>query len=1270
MKKIRHINSIPKSGTSRAYRRSILEPAKEIQPEERNLEQFLSLTAQMARQIRYINFQNESDGTWAEFFDGDPAFVLADILSFDSKRDQAGFERDIKQLQYSLFIGESADHKWHMMMHRMFDLIARADGWFTAFKRTDETLVGFRKELWSTRGELQSSLDELVGLHHQFEKLSGEEMDLSLGSLDNFEAIEKPSVGGPGTAKTDDDTLTNDMVSELVRIYRQFSGSLNHLKGASERFFRRSFLTKNHEPHIGLYITFLQLYKELSTNFNDYTSHHRSFFYNRVLSQAPRSATPDKAILIFTVSEGVDHVSIPENTRFPAGQTKAGEEIEFKTTSPIALNRGRIEAIRTFLLGNNDLYKPSGDYNEKFVTGIYVADRTDENFSGSKWPLLGEDQTDLVKQNRTMDDALVGFALSSPAFFLKDGGREVRLQFHISEESYREFFNFVSNIVRSEKKSDDIDESVEVRELLNRLFKDGFLLDYTSDEGWAEKARFFIDINPETKLPAGDVSNASGSDADITVGPVLEVSFKLGKDEPPVAGYSQDIHGLNFRKNNPVIRLRLNPDAHLFPYSVVRGLKVSSISCDVKVTGLNDLVVYNDIGLVNSAEAFLPFGPVPVRKSWMAVSHPEAFNKNIDTVSLELTWEQLPDMPYGFHDYYSGYPGSIDNQSFKVRLYELSESRWTPLEKKERYLFRTERQRDPSKPELASRLADVTRIDKISLVNTSVVDRPDEIYTVPEYTSRTSRGFLKIALTSPENAFGHKQYPLLMSNTFLQNAKVKKLKQMVSMPDEPYTPLVQRLTMDYRQSFNKTVKENTERGGIDLYHIRTFDESVIINADLQDDTEYLFPQTNHPGQITFEIIGSEPPQVLSLFFLLRDNINDNTFTAMPSIGWEYCVNDEWNEFPADAVIRDGTNGFMNSGIVVLDLPEMLRHDHYYLQGGVIQIRAYANDHAEIVARAIGVTTQAAEVERVLTNGHEKSTPVPEGTITDVTGSFQGLSTISQPLPSYGGSSPEDRESMIIRVSELLKHRGKAVASRDFERLILQRFSEVRMVNCLPGVSTENNARDPGNVLIAVIPDVRRYPDTSRFRPRFSAGKLYEIESFLKGKTSEFATAEVRNPRYERITLRCTVRFTRGLEGGLYLKKLNHEISNYISPWCYDDDIAIEFGSSLDLTSITGFIHSRPYVEMVTGLSAVKISLKSKNLYELSDSARLEEDEAGGVVIEPTRAWSVMVSDKQHNIELTDDSDVREPEKAGIENLKLGDSFIIDEWVDESVNLTN
>ena len=1270
MKKTLKINSIPKSGTSRSYRESILEPAEEVQPEERNLEDFLSLTVDMARQIRYVNFQNEPDGTWLDFFAGDPAFVLADILSFDSGRDQAEFEKDIKKLQYSLFIGESGNEKWHGMMHRIFDLLVRADGWLTAFKRTDETLSGFKKELWSIREELQGLIYNLRHLHHRFEKISGQEMDLSLGLLSNFEIKSQTSAGEPETDASDD-KLTDDMISELIQIHREFSNSLHHLKGAAERFFRRSFLTKNHEPHIGLYITFLQLYRELSSNFNDYTSHHRSFFYNKVLGQQPRSATPDKAILVFTVSEGFDSVSIPEDTTFPAGQTDAGEEIVFKTTSPIALNRARIKSIRTFLLGNNKLYKPSGDYDDEFVTGIYVAERTNENFSGTKWPLLGEDQTDLVKQNRTMEDSLVGFALSSPAFFLKGGEREIKLRFHISDVSYKKFLKFAADIVRSEKKSDDINESYDVQGLLIRLFKDGFILDYTSGEGWVEKPRFFIDINPDAVLTRDDLHTTADSDGMNSTGPVLEVSFKLRKDEPPVAGYSKDIHGLDFRKSNPVIRLRLNPDAHLFPYSLMCGLKISSTSCDIKVSDLNDLVVYNDIGLVNSSEAFYPFGPVPVRKSWMAVSHPEAFNKNIDTVSLKISWEQLPDKPYGFNDYYSGYPGEIDNQSFKIRLFELDESQWIPLEKKERFLFRTERQRQPNCPEPRGRLFDTTRIENISLVNTSVVDRPGQIYTVPEYTSKTAQGFIKIALTSPEHAFGHKQYPLLMSNTFLQNAKVKKLKHMVSLPNEPYTPIVRRLTMDYRQSFNKTVKENSERGGVDLYHIRSFDESVIINADLQDDTEYLFPQTDHRGHITFEIVGAKPPQVLSLFFLLRDNINDNTFTAMPCVGWEYYVNGEWHPFKTDAIIRDGTKGFMNSGIVVLDIPETVRHDHEYLKTGLIKIRAYANDHAEIVARAIGISTQAAEVERVLTNGLERSTPVPEGTITGVNGSFQGLSTISQRLPSYGGTSPEDGESMIIRVSELLKHRGKAVTSRDYERLILQRFNEVRMVNCLPGVSTKNNKSDSGKVLIAVIPDVRRYPDTSRFRPRFSAGKLYEMKSYLTDKTSAFSDIEVRNPRYERITIRCTVRFREGIESGLNLKKLNFEISNYISPWCYDNDIAIEFGASLDLTSITGFIHSRPYVEMVTGLSAVKISMMSKNLYELSDTARMEADqESGGVVIEPTRAWSVMVSDKQHNIELTNDSDVREPEKAGIENLKLGDSFIIDDWVDESANLTN
>jgi len=1253
MKNIRHINSMPKTGTSRAYRKSILAPADEILPEERKLEELLSLTAEMAGRIQYFNFQNESDGTWTEFFIEDPIFVLADILSFDSRRDQAGFEKEIKQLQYSLFIGESGDDKWHFLMHRIFDLLVRADGWLTAFKRTDADLAGFKKELWSSRGELQTSLIDLVRLHHRFEEISGHTMDLSLDKLNNFKSVVESSASGR-SFEEGENGLTEKMIDELIRIYREFSNNLHLLKSAADRYFRRSFLTQNHEPHIGLYVTFLQLYRELSSNFNDYTAHHRSFFYDDVLRLRPKKAAPDKAILIFTVSEGIDYVSIPEDTLFPAGQSDDGTEIVFKTTSPLALNRAEITGIRTFLLGSNELYKPSGDYAEEFVTGVYVADRTGINFSGAKWPLLGEDQTGFQKQNRTMEDALVGFALSSPAFFLKDGVRSVKLQFHISADSYKKFVDYLKKIVRSEKESDDTDEMEEVRGLLIRLFMDGFLLDYSSDEGWVEKPQFFIDIyeDSEEKHDKNEgLNNPSGA--------ILEVSFILQKGEPAVAGYNSDIHGMSFRKTNPVIRLRLNPDAHLFPYSVMQWLKITSLSCDIRVTGLDDLVVYNDIGLVNATEAFFPFGPVPVRKSWMAVSHPEAFNKNIDTVSLELTWEQLPDLPHGFHDFYSGYPGTIDNQSFKVRTFELDENSWKPLEKHDRYLFRTERQQQPNCPEPMGRLTDVTRIEHISLVNTSVVDRPEQINIIPEYTSKTARGFIKIMLTSPDYAFGHKQYPLLMSNTFLQNAKMKKVKNMVTLPNEPYTPLLRRITMDYSQSFNKTVKENTERGGVDLYHIKSFDDSVITNADLQDDTEFLFPQTNHRGQIIFEITGAKPPQVLSLFFQLRDNIKENTITEMPTIGWEYYVNDDWRGFSPDAIIRDDTNGFMNSGIVVLDLPEVLRNNNDYHATGTIKIRAFADDHAEIVGRAVGIKTQAAEVERVLTDSQQESSPIPAGTISSVKGSFPGLSAVLQRMPSYGGTSPEDRESFIIRVSEYLKHRGKAVVSRDFERLVLQKFDEVRMVNCLPGVSTEKNVSDPGKVLVVVIPDVERYPDTSRFRPRFSAGKLHEIESFLQKKASEFASVEVRNPRYERIIIRCTVRFSRGIESGLNLKKLNNEISRYISPWCYDGDTAIEFGVSLDLTNIRGFIHSRPYVEMVTGLSAVKISLKSKKLYELSDTARpAVDEESSGIVIKPTRAWSVMVSDKTHSIRLTDKSDEREPEKAGIENLKLGDSFII------------
>ena len=617
MKEIRHINDMPKTGTSRAYRKQVLQAAGEIAPEERDLEDLLSMTIQLAKRVKYINYQNEhkEHETWVEFFSSDPTFVLADILSFDSGQNQAGFENKIKQLKYLLFIGESADDTWHHLMHVIFDLLVKADSWLSAFKQTEEALSGFRKELWSVRSELQSLLNDLIRLHHQFEKLSGHEMDMAIDELVNF----KSGKSQMRSTSTDPEasSLNHEIIGKLEEIYREFSNNLHHLKGAAERYFRRSFLTKNHEPHTGLLIAFLQLYRELSSNFNDYTAHHRSFYYEEVLRQLPKTATPDKAVLIFSVSEGFKKVSLPENTLFPAGQTEAGEEISFQTTSPIALNRAEIKKIRTFMLGNNELYKPSGDYEAKlengiykadrrenpkssddyevtFVTGIYVADRTELNLTGEKWPLLGEDQTDMLKQNRTMQDALVGFALSSPAFYLKGGERDIRIRFHLSEESYHNFMKFVTDIALSEKRTDKFSDKERIQGLLIRLFLDGFLLDYSSDEGWVEKQRFSIDIKSKTDVLKKDNSKTVDSDRIRTSDPILEVSFKLGKDEPPVSGYKSEIHGMNFRKPDPVIRLRLNPDAHLFPYSLIRGLKIYSTNCDIDVSGLNDLVVFNE----------------------------------------------------------------------------------------------------------------------------------------------------------------------------------------------------------------------------------------------------------------------------------------------------------------------------------------------------------------------------------------------------------------------------------------------------------------------------------------------------------------------------------------------------------------------------------------------------------------------------------------------------------------------------------------------------
>ena len=106
-----------------------------------------------------------------------------------------------------------------------------------------------------------------------------------------------------------------------------------------------------------------------------------------------------------------------------AGQNDDGSEITYQTEEEIILNNAVISELKTPFLSRNNYF----EYNSrhKLVSGIFSKTHCDDaaavlafNENNDDFSTLGEDQILITEQEKTMDNARVGFAIASPSLVL------------------------------------------------------------------------------------------------------------------------------------------------------------------------------------------------------------------------------------------------------------------------------------------------------------------------------------------------------------------------------------------------------------------------------------------------------------------------------------------------------------------------------------------------------------------------------------------------------------------------------------------------------------------------------------------------------------------------------------------------------------------------------------------------------------------------------------------------------------------------------------
>ncbi|HEY8915272.1 MAG TPA: hypothetical protein VIM87_02510, partial [Chitinophaga sp.] len=347
----------------------------------------------------------------------------------------------------------------------------------------------------------------------------------------------------------------------------------------------------------------------------------------------------------------------------------------------------------------------------------------------------------------------------------------------------------------------------------------------------------------------------------------------------------------------------------------------------------------------------------------------------------------------------------------------------------------------------------------------------------------------------------------------------------------------------------------------------------------------------------------QPLQTLSLLFQFAEGTAKDEENDPPPVHWSYLSNNEWRPLRGEAIVFDGTFDFQTTGIIKIDVPEDATNNNTIITGGLHWFCASVTAHADRFPMLVDVVAQAVEVV-FDDNGNAPShfdNALPAGSISKLSVKVAEVSKVLQPFASFDGKHAEAGKEFYTRVSERLRHKARAINAWDYEHLVLDRFPSIYKVKCIPHTDpnclcrehTELNSDGmpettccgpqvtPGHVLLVAIANLKNRNAINPLQPKTSRRTLLEIEAYLKKRSSPFVQIRARNPLYEQVLTFFRVKFVSGTDKGFFLKKLNEELVQFLTPWAFDENADVKFGQKIYASSIVNFIEERPYVDFIT-----------------------------------------------------------------------------------------
>ena len=240
----------------------------------------------------------------------------------------------------------------------------------------------------------------------------------------------------------------------------------------------------------------------------------------------------------------------------------------------------------------------------------------------------------------------------------------------------------------------------------------------------------------------------------------------------------------------------------------------------------------------------------------------------------------------------------------------------------------------------------------------------------------------------------------------------------------------------------------------------------------------LLPQYENEGELYVGLDQVIPLSTLKILFQLAEGTS-NPLKDIQQVNWFYLSNNNWVSFEKTDV-QDATSNFTQSGIISFSIPATLTKDNSILDASLYWIKAVVVENADAICKPINILAQVIKVrlQDDKAKGIYFKKELPPQTISKLLVADAAVKKIDQPYDSFGGRTKEKPEQFYTRVSERLRHKQRAIAVWDYEKIILEKFPSVYKAKCVnhtglmdtgvPG-KLKYSETLPGHVTIVTIP---------------------------------------------------------------------------------------------------------------------------------------------------------------------------------------------------------